>query len=150
MSRVKPALSVRCCGNVDKYGRVAERLKAPVLKTGNGQPFVGSNPTSSATPPTKSPPPRSVFHPLLPVHRISILDASNPILLYRIVHDFGNKANRRHGRILAIDVLRNHQHQLRPVLAATLHLAIRGFTVERMAEGIGGHDRLRTSNRLDP
>jgi hypothetical protein len=27
---------------------VAERLKAPVLKTGNGQPFVGSNPTSSA------------------------------------------------------------------------------------------------------
>lgn len=30
-------------------GRVAERLKAPVLKTGNGQPFVGSNPTPSAT-----------------------------------------------------------------------------------------------------
>jgi len=28
---------------------VAERLKAPVLKTGNGQPFVGSNPTASAT-----------------------------------------------------------------------------------------------------
>ena len=29
-------------------GRVAERSKAPVLKTGNGQPFVGSNPTPSA------------------------------------------------------------------------------------------------------
>jgi uncharacterized protein YjbJ (UPF0337 family) len=28
---------------------VAERLKAPVLKTGNGQPFVGSNPTPSAS-----------------------------------------------------------------------------------------------------
>lgn len=31
-------------------GRVAERFKAPVLKTGDGQPSVGSNPTSSATP----------------------------------------------------------------------------------------------------
>ena len=30
-------------------GRVAERFKAPVLKTGDGQPSVGSNPTSSAT-----------------------------------------------------------------------------------------------------
>jgi len=27
---------------------VAERLKAPVLKTGDGQPSVGSNPTASA------------------------------------------------------------------------------------------------------
>ncbi len=31
-----------------QYGSVAERLKAPVLKTGNGKPFVGSNPTASA------------------------------------------------------------------------------------------------------
>jgi hypothetical protein len=30
-------------------GSVAEWLKAPVLKTGNGQPFVGSNPTASAS-----------------------------------------------------------------------------------------------------
>ena len=30
------------------YGGMAERLKAPVLKTGIGQPIVGSNPTSSA------------------------------------------------------------------------------------------------------
>lgn len=29
-------------------GWVAEWLKAPVLKTGNGKPFVGSNPTPSA------------------------------------------------------------------------------------------------------
>ena len=28
---------------------MAEWLKAPVLKTGNGKPFVGSNPTASAT-----------------------------------------------------------------------------------------------------
>ncbi len=32
----------------DKHGRVAERLKALVLKTSNGKLFVGSNPTSSA------------------------------------------------------------------------------------------------------
>ena len=31
------------------HGGVAERLNAPVLKTGNGKPFVGSNPTPSAT-----------------------------------------------------------------------------------------------------
>ena len=30
------------------YGGMAERLKAPVLKTGIGKPIVGSNPTSSA------------------------------------------------------------------------------------------------------
>ena len=30
------------------YGGMAERPKAPVLKTGIGQPIVGSNPTSSA------------------------------------------------------------------------------------------------------
>jgi hypothetical protein len=29
-------------------GRVAERLNAPVLKTGDGRPSVGSNPTPSA------------------------------------------------------------------------------------------------------
>ena len=29
-------------------GGVAEWLMAPVLKTGNGKPFVGSNPTPSA------------------------------------------------------------------------------------------------------
>ena len=42
--------------SVDSFaGRVAERLKAPVLKTGNGQPFVGSNPTSSARQSMKAP-----------------------------------------------------------------------------------------------
>jgi hypothetical protein len=30
------------------HGGVAERLNAPVLKTGDGRPSVGSNPTSSA------------------------------------------------------------------------------------------------------
>lgn len=30
------------------YGGMAERPKAPVLKTGIGKPIVGSNPTSSA------------------------------------------------------------------------------------------------------
>jgi hypothetical protein len=30
------------------FGGVAERLNAPVLKTGDGRPSVGSNPTSSA------------------------------------------------------------------------------------------------------
>src|SRR5690242_17753961 len=30
-------------------GEMAERFKAPVLKTGDGQPSVGSNPTLSAT-----------------------------------------------------------------------------------------------------
>ena len=33
----------------DDSGRVAERLNAPVLKTGDGKPSVGSNPTPSAT-----------------------------------------------------------------------------------------------------
>ncbi len=31
------------------HGRVAERLNAPVLKTGEGKTSVGSNPTPSAT-----------------------------------------------------------------------------------------------------
>jgi hypothetical protein len=31
-------------------GEVAERLNAPVLKTGNGKPFVSSNLTLSANP----------------------------------------------------------------------------------------------------
>src|SRR5690606_25386723 len=35
-------------GRLYTPGRVAERFKAPVLKTGDGQPSVGSNPTSSA------------------------------------------------------------------------------------------------------
>ena len=30
------------------YGEMSERLKEPVLKTGNAQAFVGSNPTLSA------------------------------------------------------------------------------------------------------
>ncbi len=37
-------LSVVCT----PFGGVAERLNAPVLKTGDGRPSVGSNPTSSA------------------------------------------------------------------------------------------------------
>ena len=37
------------------FGSVAEWLKAPVLKTGNGKPFVGSNPTASARPALRSP-----------------------------------------------------------------------------------------------
>jgi hypothetical protein len=39
--RLKAEALIQC-------GSVAERLKAPVLKTGNGKPFVGSNPTASA------------------------------------------------------------------------------------------------------
>ncbi len=38
------ALDVVC----SPFGGVAERLNAPVLKTGDGRPSVGSNPTSSA------------------------------------------------------------------------------------------------------
>ncbi len=38
---------------------MAERSKAPVLKTGNGQPFVGSNPTPSAILPEDDPSRRS-------------------------------------------------------------------------------------------
>ncbi len=31
------------------FGRVTERLNVPVLKTGDGKPSVGSNPTPSAS-----------------------------------------------------------------------------------------------------
>lgn len=36
-------------GTMRAFGGVAERLKAPVLKTGKGSPFVSSNLTASAT-----------------------------------------------------------------------------------------------------
>ena len=32
-------------GTSEQFGEVAEWLNAPALKTGDGQPFVGSNPT---------------------------------------------------------------------------------------------------------
>ena len=34
--------------SISKFGWVPEWLKGPVLKTGKGFPFVGSNPTPSA------------------------------------------------------------------------------------------------------
>ncbi len=37
------------CGTMRGFGGVAERFKAPVLKTGKGSPFVSSNLTASAT-----------------------------------------------------------------------------------------------------
>ena len=39
----------RRAGLLDRHGWVAERLKAPVLKTGKPKGFVGSNPTPSAS-----------------------------------------------------------------------------------------------------
>ncbi len=45
--RVPRAAAYTAAGDCSP-GRVAEWSIAPVLKTGNGQPFVGSNPTSSA------------------------------------------------------------------------------------------------------
>lgn len=45
----KPLRHRRRYGTMRAFGGVAERLKAPVLKTGKGSPFVSSNLTASAT-----------------------------------------------------------------------------------------------------
>ena len=44
----KPLMGVRIPPPMPKYGSVAERLKAPVLKTGERQRSVSSNLTASA------------------------------------------------------------------------------------------------------
>jgi hypothetical protein len=52
----------RISGKISRSGSVAEWLKAPVLKTGDGQPFVSSNLTASAkTTPAASAQRTSVF-----------------------------------------------------------------------------------------
>jgi hypothetical protein len=56
---------------------VVEWLKAPVLKTGNGKPFVGSNPTSSAgveqAGPVGRPAPLRSLKENMTMHQLSLL-----------------------------------------------------------------------------